>query len=133
MKNRRHMNTTSDSSDRLLLNLPGGCFKIFDLAPNFDIDGEIHIDVDNIFDAVSRLNEQTKLFPSEFCLCCSENRVNLLTRGKVIWFTENVFRDAHGIKGHSSSVGRTIEWKERVDCCFRRHLLYEHFGAWIRS
>ena len=50
------MNTTSDSE--LLLNLLA--VEIFDLAPNFDIDGEIHIDVDNIFDAVSRLNEQTK-------------------------------------------------------------------------
>ena len=49
MKNRRHMSTTSDSE--LLLNLLA--VEIFDLAPNFDIDGEIHIDVDNIFDAVS--------------------------------------------------------------------------------
>ena len=85
-KNRRHMNTTSDSE--LLLNLLA--VEIFDLAPNFDIDGEIHIDVDNIFDAVSRLNEQTK---GSFACVALLSEFGLLAFGECLMAS-----------GHSSSV-----------------------------
>ena len=95
MKNRRHMNTTSDSE--LLLNLLA--VEIFDLAPNFDIDGEIHIDVDNIFDAVSRLNEQTK---GSFACVALLSEFGLLA-----------FRDAHGIRPlifGSRTINGKKEW-----------------------
>mgnify|MGYP001161124799 FL=1 len=95
MKNRRHMNTTSDSE--LLLNLLA--VEIFDLAPNFDIDGEIHIDVDNIFDAVSRLNEQTK---GSFACIALLSEFGLLA-----------FRDAHGIRPlifGSRTINGEKEW-----------------------
>ena len=95
MKNRRHMNTTSDSE--LLLNLLA--VEIFDLAPNFDIDGEMHIDVDNIFDAVSRLNEQTK---GSFACVALLSEFGLLA-----------FRDAHGIRPlifGSRTINEQKEW-----------------------
>jgi len=89
------MNTTSDSE--LLLNLLA--VEIFDLAPNFDIDGEIHIDVDNIFDAVSRLNEQAK---GSFACVALLSEFGLLA-----------FRDAHGIRPlifGSRTINGKKEW-----------------------
>jgi len=89
------MNTTSDSE--LLLNLLA--VEIFDLAPNFDIAGEIHIDVDNIFDAVSRLNEQTK---GSFACVALLSEFGLLA-----------FRDAHGIRPlifGSRTINGVKEW-----------------------
>ena len=91
------MNTTSDSE--LLLNLLA--VEIFDLAPNFDIDGEIHIDVDNIFDAVSRLNEQAK---GSFACVALLSEFGLLA-----------FRDAHGIRPlifGSRTINGKKEWIE---------------------
>ena len=87
----------SPEFSELLLNLLA--VEIFDLAPNFDIDGEIHIDVDNIFDAVSRLNEQTK---GSFACIALLSEFGLLA-----------FRDAHGIRPlifGSRTINGKKEW-----------------------
>ena len=51
---RRHVNTNSDSE--LLLNLLA--MELHSRTKNLDINGEIHVDVNTIFESVSRLNEQ---------------------------------------------------------------------------
>ena len=53
-KHRRHVNTTSDSE--LLLNLLA--MEIHARTHNVDIDGELHVDVNTIFSAVSALHDQ---------------------------------------------------------------------------